>query len=881
MGNGHFIKAFLEGRVPRIPDFARKHKGWRRWYLQDFIGSRLIAWLCLAQLFILLAGPLGAQGPASVEKPAAQAISATTRSSHAEGGKIVTPTAADTALPELTRITQIRDLSTHEASRGYPVRVTGVLTYYDAPGFMQFLQDDSAGIYFVLSTTNLDAHLEPGRKVEIEGFSGPGEYAPLLYATRISVVGDSPFPPAGTSTVRSLMSGSEDSQWVALKGVVRSQTVTNDHTVLMLWTADASINVTVPKATTAPAPLNFVDAAVEVRGVCSTMSNERRRSQGIELHVPDWKQFVVHEIGPKDPFTLPVQPISALLEFHAGTSGLHRSRIHGIVTLRRSDGSFFIQDASGGMLVQSIELTSKIQVGAPVEIVGFPALLERLPVLRDAIAKPLSHLPPFEPLNLKPDSRLDENFHATLVQFDSRVIAHSTRSAEEILTTEFARSVTDAILEKGATKDQFAKIVPGSMVHLTGVYVSELDDGQKIRSFRLLLRSPADVVLISRPPWWTLRNTLWVLGGLAAVLSGALMWVSLLQRQVRRRTWELSEEVEEHKRTETKLERETSFLVAEVEQRKHAQAALEEKQAALKKEIDERQQTDEQLKQTHKQLLVFSRQAGMSEIATNVLHNVGNVLNSVNISTGLIVESVKKSRASSLARVVVLLQVHAHDLGDFLTNDSRGKHVPAHLTQLSEHLMAEHEAMVGELDLLRRNVEHIKEIVAMQQNYATFGGMKEMINVVNLVEDSLRMNEGALSRHRVKVVREFSDVPAMNVEKHKILQILVNLIRNAKYACDEPGRVDSRLTVRVANGDDWVRISVMDNGIGIPPENLTRIFNHGFTTRKEGHGFGLHSGALAAKEMGGSLTVQSDGPGQGATFTLELPCPKQENSHDK
>jgi PAS domain S-box-containing protein len=299
---------------------------------------------------------------------------------------------------------------------------------------------------------------------------------------------------------------------------------------------------------------------------------------------------------------------------------------------------------------------------------------------------------------------------------------------------------------------------------------------------------------------------------------------------------------------------------------------------AVKEDITERKQSEAALEKAHQALVDVSRQAGMAEIATNVLHNVGNVLNSVNISTGLLVQSVKKSRASSLARVVVLLQEHAHDLGAFITQDSRGKHLPAHLAQLSEHLLAEQETNVRELDSLRRNVDHIKEIVAMQQSYATFGGVKEMVNVVNLVEDSLRMNEGALSRHEVEVIREFEDLPPLNVEKHKILQILVNLLRNAKYACDDSERADKRLTVRVANGDGRVRISVIDNGVGIPPENLTRIFNHGFTTRKGGHGFGLHSSALAAKEMGGSLTVHSDGPGQGATFTLELPVGSAANA---
>jgi signal transduction histidine kinase len=302
--------------------------------------------------------------------------------------------------------------------------------------------------------------------------------------------------------------------------------------------------------------------------------------------------------------------------------------------------------------------------------------------------------------------------------------------------------------------------------------------------------------------------------------------------------------------------------------------ALQAARDGLEKRVEERTQ---ELEAIHKQLLEASRRGGMAEIATNVLHNVGNVLNSANISVGIVADSVKKSKAFRLAKVVGLLREHEQDLGTFMTSDPKGKEVPAFLAQLSAHLQAEQEATLEELVSLRGNIEHIKEIVAMQQSYATFGGVKEMINVASLVEDSMRMNEGALSRHGVEIVRDFDHVPPMNLEKHKILQIMVNLLRNAKHACQESDRVDKRLTVRLANGEGRIRISVVDNGVGIPSENLTRIFNHGFTTRKDGHGFGLHSGALAAKEMGGSLTAQSDGLGHGAAFTLELPCPPQEN----
>jgi PAS domain S-box-containing protein len=262
-------------------------------------------------------------------------------------------------------------------------------------------------------------------------------------------------------------------------------------------------------------------------------------------------------------------------------------------------------------------------------------------------------------------------------------------------------------------------------------------------------------------------------------------------------------------------------------------------------------EAETRLEQAHKELLETSRQAGMAEIATNVLHNVGNVLNSVNVSASLVMDSIKKSKASNLVKVVSLLHEHEQDLGAFFTNDPRGKQLSAYLSQLSEHLLVEKKTTIQELDSLVKNIEHIKDIVTMQQSYARVSGIKEIINIRELVEDGLNMNAGALGRHRVEIVREFENVPMINIEKHKVLQVLVNLIRNAKHACQDSDRPDKRLTVRVTNGAGRIKISVMDNGVGIPPENLTRIFNHGFTTRKDGHGFGLHSGALAAKEMSG------------------------------
>jgi PAS domain S-box-containing protein len=290
-------------------------------------------------------------------------------------------------------------------------------------------------------------------------------------------------------------------------------------------------------------------------------------------------------------------------------------------------------------------------------------------------------------------------------------------------------------------------------------------------------------------------------------------------------------------------------------------------------DISERKRSEDALEKTHKELLEASRQAGMAEVATGVLHNVGNVLNSVNIASSCVADSLRKSKAANLSKVVALLREHEKDLGDFFTNDPKGRQVPVYLAQLAEHLAGEQADALKELAQLQKNIEHIKDIVAMQQSYARVSGVTETLQISGLVEDALRMNASALTRHEVELVREYAEVPPVTVEKHKVLQVLVNLIRNAKYACGESNRMDKRLTVRVANGEGRIKIAISDNGVGIPAENLTRIFNHGFTTRKDGHGFGLHTGALAAKEMGGLLTVQSDGPGMGAAFTLELPLP--------
>jgi len=284
---------------------------------------------------------------------------------------------------------------------------------------------------------------------------------------------------------------------------------------------------------------------------------------------------------------------------------------------------------------------------------------------------------------------------------------------------------------------------------------------------------------------------------------------------------------------------------------------------------------EEKLDQTHKQLLETSRRAGMAEVAASVLHNVGNVLNSVNVASSCVADSLRNSKAANLSKIVALLREHEADLGDFIANDPKGKQLPGYLAQLAEHLAGEQTAALDKLARLQTNIEHISEIVATQQNYAKTSDVLESLSIVDLVEDAVRMNVGSMERHNIRMLREYSETPPILTDKHKVLQILVNLISNAKHACTGSEKPDKQIVLRVVHDHDRIKISVIDNGVGIPAGNMTLIFNHGFTTKKNGHGFGLHSGALAAKEMGGSLAAFSEGPAQGATFTLALPIRAQ------
>ena len=267
-----------------------------------------------------------------------------------------------------------------------------------------------------------------------------------------------------------------------------------------------------------------------------------------------------------------------------------------------------------------------------------------------------------------------------------------------------------------------------------------------------------------------------------------------------------------------------------------------------------------------------ARSAGMSEIATGILHNVGNVLNSVNVSATMVSDRVRNSKLTKLTRISDMVEKQGDALGDFITNNPKGKHVGPYITEVAKLMSVEQDAVLEELTNLNRGIEHIRQLVNSQQSFAGSNDLRELTHVSNLMEQAIELAEQATPEGgKITVVREYEELERIPLDRHKLTEILVNLMTNARQSMEEARIPDPTLTVGARLTGDRLLLSVSDNGKGISAENQAKIFNHGFTTKKTGHGFGLHSAANAAVEMRGRLFVESDGEDSGATFFVELP----------
>ncbi|MEM7455558.1 MAG: ATP-binding protein [Planctomycetota bacterium] len=292
---------------------------------------------------------------------------------------------------------------------------------------------------------------------------------------------------------------------------------------------------------------------------------------------------------------------------------------------------------------------------------------------------------------------------------------------------------------------------------------------------------------------------------------------------------------------------------------------------SLQVEADFRIQAEKEREALQQSLVEASHEAGKAEIATGVLHNVGNVMNTVTVSSGMMQESLRTRVCERLDAAIAILETNEEDLAGFFNSSEQGSHFIPFMKQLGDQA----REVLDEINTLRDNVDHVNSVVAAQQSYATTCGFHSVVSLRDVIETSLQIVAVQLQRNEVTVIRNCDrDCMAMT-DRQKLIQVLVNLFRNADHSIAEFGSDIRELTIRLTRKDESsYLISVTDTGHGITEEVMEKIFQHGFTTRQAhgGHGFGLHHSVIAMEEMEGSLTVESDGHGRGATFHLVVPA---------
>jgi signal transduction histidine kinase len=299
-------------------------------------------------------------------------------------------------------------------------------------------------------------------------------------------------------------------------------------------------------------------------------------------------------------------------------------------------------------------------------------------------------------------------------------------------------------------------------------------------------------------------------------------------------------------------------------------------------DITRRKQAEAEMHTLNQQLLSSARRAGMSEIATSVLHNIGNILNSVNVSLEVIQQYIKKSEILHIIQGVEMINAHIETLPHYLTQDPKGKLLLQYFISIKTPLLRDYEDINLEISRLNKHIVHIKDIVKMQNTISGVSEIKEQVSLIETIDEAMLLTQDSLQKYGIQLEKKFDSVDTILTDKNKIMQIIVNLIQNAKEALImQDLHIQKKISMQIVEKQPNVEIIIADNGIGIDNETMSHLFAFGFTTKPKGHGFGLHSSALLAKELGGELRAESNGKGDGAKFVLTIPSNSMERrNHD-
>jgi signal transduction histidine kinase len=456
-----------------------------------------------------------------------------------------------------TNAEQVRELNPEAAEKNLSVRIRGVVTFYDAPLFNLFIQDNSGGI-FVLVVPDIYTNIFAGQEIEVEGVCDKGDYAPIVKASAIHILGEAPLPVPRRVPIDQLFTGLYDSQWVEVSGVVRSTTVLDGRQYLNL-AANGQRVMTYVENLGEPDAAKLINTTVHLRGVCYSRYNMKRQLRVPWLAVSGTKDITIERPSPSQPKEV---SIASLAQFNSGGLYGNLVKVNGVVTLQKPDGMLFIQNEGYGLKVQLVQSASLVP-GDRVVVSGYSALGQYVPILEDATVQFLGHGAPLAPISTDLETLLNspENFDGVLVRLKASLMNFVESAGRQTLVLQSSNSIFTATFENAQADECFKSLKLGSEVALTGAFSAQspekwtpgLAQSREVAvssipysppdSVQILLRSDADVTVIKQPPWWTLPRLLWTIGIMALILLAGLVWVVVLGRRVRRQTRIIEEKI--------------------------------------------------------------------------------------------------------------------------------------------------------------------------------------------------------------------------------------------------------------------------------------------------------------------------------------------------
>jgi two-component system, cell cycle sensor histidine kinase and response regulator CckA len=683
------------------------------------------------------------------------------------------------ALPKLRLAEQVKELRAIEAARGYPLRLNGVVTWSHPKAGFLFLQDVSGGIKVMLPPNSTAPGI--GSHIETTGISRAGEFAPEALAAQVSEVGVMGLPETRAVTLEQAMTGIEEAKWINMSGFVRDVHHEPESSRLDLMTSAGEFTAVLPRSTESE---KLRGAVVRLSGVCRAITNAQHQLTGIQLWVPTEQYVEVQESLPADPFSAPLRTIASLREFSTLNAAGRRVQITGVVLEHTLGRHLRIENNGDSLLVFSRDL-SPLAIGDRVKVVGFPGRQSSRVVLREAVYQRVATGRQPVPTKVREPKTVDPELDGQLVDIEGTLLETSNQPEGARLTVRAGSIGFEALLDLSASPALPDHWVRGSLVALTGVYEIQFDEYLRPHGFVLRLRTPADVLVLSQPSWWTAQRA-WAAAGLLAIAGIAgLGWAVSLRRQVRQQTDEIRAQWEKSARLENELTR-------------------------------------------------ASKLESLGLLAGGIAHDFNNLL--------------------MVMMGNITLVLHDRDLDD----DKR-----AYLSEVEK-------ATLRGRDLTQQLLTFAK------------GGapMRTSVNLARIVRDAAGF--AVLDSH-VRCEFDFSDDlwPA-NADKGQMAQVMHNVILNAVQAMPNGGLVKIGIRNTEVGSDEvptldagrYLKMSVTDQGTGISPDHLARIFDPYFTTKQHGSGLGLATVYSIVKRHQGYLSVSST-LGLGTTFDFWLPAAAQ------